>query len=153
MKRTRSHRVRRSERTLNDLLGMPDQSILRSGLRRELEDARTKPLGELTPGELHLLLRGGVAPQILLPFAAAALKLDPWRVVGYESGGLLAAIVEVDPGHWPPGEPWRAQLGRLLERALASVDTLYDFERNKGLESRITALLARVRSSVPSGAA
>ena len=129
------------ERTINDILDVQTRSVRKGGWEHQLAKVLDIPIGRLGAEELYLLLSRGVAQEYLLPRVLSVLESDPWQVVSFESGGLLEALIRTDPGHWPPGYEWRQRCHALLVLALKRAEQLFEFERNRALEQKLSDLL------------
>jgi hypothetical protein len=86
----------------------------------KVHELRRKPVGELTPEDLRLLLGQQVGVDVLLPRALELLKHDPLAEGDIYPGDLLAAVLRLPQSYWRQ-HPDHAQKIRV---ALDSIEEL-----------------------------
>jgi hypothetical protein len=74
-----------------------------TGLMRTVHDLRTKPIGELEPGDIRVLLGQQEGVNVLAPRALAMLEHEPLLEASYYPGDLLVTVLRL------PGSYWSAQ--------------------------------------------
>lgn len=89
------------EKTLQDLEGLDEDSqSFNSSLVQTTGRLLKKPLKDLTPGDLRLLIGQRVGLKSLLPLAIEILEHDPFIESEYYPGDLLSAILTIEPSFW-----------------------------------------------------
>lgn len=66
----------------------------------KVHELRRKPVGELTPEDLRLLLGQQVGVDVLLPRALELLKRDPLIEGDFYPGDLLASVLRLPQSYW-----------------------------------------------------
>jgi hypothetical protein len=66
----------------------------------KVHELRRKPIGELTPEDLRLLLGQQVGVDVLLPRALELLKHDPLTEGDFYPGDLLASVLRLPQSYW-----------------------------------------------------
>ncbi len=81
----------------NDSWGAPS---FPSGLVTAAHDLRRKPVGQLSPGELRLLIGQEIGLTYLVPLALEMLEADLLVEGDYYPGDLLKSVLSLDPVFW-----------------------------------------------------
>lgn len=67
---------------------------------RDTHALRRKPVGELTAGDLRLLLSQQVGVEVLARLAVGVLREDPLAEGDYYPGDLLVAVMKLPAAYW-----------------------------------------------------
>jgi hypothetical protein len=77
---------------------------------------RRVPLGQLTQGDVRLLIGQGIGVEILLPIAMGWLREDPAIYVDYYPGDLLWFVLNAPSLAWEKYPKLRMEAAELLRR-------------------------------------
>ncbi|MFB8282604.1 contact-dependent growth inhibition system immunity protein [Nocardia colli] len=78
----------------------PDPPADATRLMKTVHELRRKPIRELTPEDLRVLIRQREGIQALLPRALELLAHNPLTEGDYYPGDLLVAILEIPSDYW-----------------------------------------------------
>jgi hypothetical protein len=85
----------------------------------KVHELRRKPVGELTPEDLRLLLGQQVGVDVLLPRALDVLRRDPLIEGDFYPGDLLASVLRLPQSYWRQHGDWveavKAMLNSIVE--------------------------------------
>jgi hypothetical protein len=89
-------------RSLDDIEGTTwgPAPVDATALVAKVHELRRKPVGELTPEDLRLLLGQQVGVDVLLSRALDVLKRDPLTEGDFYPGDLLAAVLRLPQSYW-----------------------------------------------------
>ncbi|CAM4213998.1 contact-dependent growth inhibition system immunity protein [Kibdelosporangium persicum] len=94
------------EQLENDAWGpAPDDA---TGLMRTVHALRAKPIGQLTPGDVRVLLGQREGIDVLTPRALAMLQEEPLLEASYYPGDLLVAVLSLPRSYWSAEPNWYA---------------------------------------------
>jgi hypothetical protein len=104
-------------RSLEDLDGerWGDAPLGATRLVTEVHRLRRKPVGELSVEDLRLLIRQGIALQLLVPLALECLREEPLVAGDLYEGDLLSTVLRVDGGFWRRNADLADELGRTVD--------------------------------------
>lgn len=117
------HRTRSLEDLENDRWGEP---TFGSSVVQRVHAARTKPIQDLTTGELRLLISQKVGLPYLVPLALEALHADPLARGSFYEGDLLAAVLALPSETVARHSGWREQIDQIAQRYFEEADRLED---------------------------
>jgi CDI immunity proteins len=110
-----------------------------SHLVRTSLQLRRKPLGELTPEDLRLLIGQQISASVLVPYALALLAKDPLTEGDFYPGDLLSAVMKLPASYWAAH---RAHMTAVRNIATTARDTLADqHDDTDSLHTDISAFL------------
>lgn len=89
----------------------PDATHLMSTVHR----LRHVPVGELSPGDLRVLIGQNVGVDVLVPRALAVLRAEPLVTGTYYPGDLLVAVLELPVSYWTAHPAEHAEVERVLD--------------------------------------
>ncbi|MFI6040585.1 contact-dependent growth inhibition system immunity protein [Nocardia sp. NPDC051321] len=94
----------------------PDPPADATRLIKTVHALRRKPIRELTPEDLRVLIRQHEGIQALLPRALDLLTQDPLTEGDYYPGDLLVAILEIPSNNWSKNSPPAASIAEILQK-------------------------------------
>ena len=101
----------RLERSLNWHLAWPDEKgPFATGMIERINKALQKPIQDLDPSDLRLLIRQKMALEYVVPLAITAIRTNPMQSATYFDGDLLEACLEIDPLFWAQNPDQHARL-------------------------------------------
>jgi hypothetical protein len=132
----------RSEPSLEQIEGdtWGDPPAGATSLVRTAHALRRKPVDELTPEDLRLLIAQRVGLDALVPRALTQLERDPMLEGDYYPGDVLVAVLRVPESYWSAKPTERLR----LQRVLAAVE-----QPDSGLAAQIRAFEESVRRASP----
>lgn len=86
----------------------------------KVHELRRKPVGELTPEDLRLLIGQQVGVDVLLPRALDVLRRNPLEEGDFYPGDLLAAVLRLPQSYWQR----HSDLAEQMKAILDSIDEL-----------------------------
>jgi hypothetical protein len=110
-----------------------------SGLVLRCHALWRKPLADLTPGDLCILIGQGMSLSHLVPLALEMLEKDPLLDAEYFEGDLLAALADRDPLFFTAHPEWLEVCKSLVYRALEVLEV----EDELDLSFKLKSFLAR----------
>ncbi|WP_433658764.1 contact-dependent growth inhibition system immunity protein [Nocardia sp. CA-128927] len=93
----------------------PDPPADATRLMRTVHELRRKPIRELTPDDLRVLIRQREGLRALLPRALELLAQDPLAEGDYYPGDLLVAILEIPSSYQPENSIPAASMTEILQ--------------------------------------
>jgi hypothetical protein len=129
--------------TLDELLGRETVPNLDFCLDRECAPLLLKPIGELSPESLRLLIGKGVGVVFLVPLAVEALEQEPLIATTYYPGDLLCAVLRVEASFWAQRPELRDRVTTVVSRVPSSplVDhPLVDWRRRWDAAPQVTSV-------------
>ncbi|PXW56975.1 hypothetical protein C7450_10712 [Chelatococcus asaccharovorans] len=115
------HRTRSLEDLENDRWGEP---TFGSSVVQRVHAARTKPIRDLTAGELRLLISQKVGLPYLVPLALEKLDADPLTWGSFYEGDLLAAVLALPPETVARHSGWRERIDQIAQRYFEEINRL-----------------------------
>lgn len=136
------------KQSLNQIYGLTDEEN-RLFYPEIVVKAARKPIDQLDPEEIRLLVNQQIFLEPVLPLAMAMLEEDPLADTEYYAGDLLSACIGIDETFW---QKHPTVLFRLQE--LATQVILHQRDRIEGykkveLEEKICGFLNRLPPAVP----
>jgi contact-dependent growth inhibition (CDI) system CdiI-like immunity protein len=108
-----------------------------------VHELRRKPIGELTPEDLRVLIGQGEGLEVLVPRALSQLADDPLVEGDLYPGDLLAAVLRVPRGYWSTHQDLLAKINEIV----AAVDKSYpDLSVGSDLSCEINSFRETIRS-------
>ena len=103
--------------SLDDIEGMtwgpaPEDATT---LVAKVHELRRKPVGELTPEDLRLLIGQQVGVDVLLPRALDVLRRDPLTEGDFYPGDLLASVLRLPLSYWQEHSGLAEQMKAILD--------------------------------------
>jgi CDI immunity proteins len=86
-------------------------------LVKTVHELRRKPIGDLTPGDLRVLIGQGVGLKVLVPRAIELLADNPLLEADFHPGDLLAAVLRVPAQYWSKHPDQLARLDHIITAA------------------------------------
>ncbi|MGX1776473.1 contact-dependent growth inhibition system immunity protein [Nocardia brasiliensis] len=96
-------------------------------LMRSVYELRRRPIRELTPEDLRVLLGQGEGVAALLPRALRLLGENPLAEGDYYPGDLLVATLGIATSFWRDNPGYIAQMRQIIQKveAMGNLDDLY----------------------------
>ncbi|HZM80863.1 MAG TPA: contact-dependent growth inhibition system immunity protein [Candidatus Limnocylindrales bacterium] len=100
------------EQVEDEVWGAPPPDATK--LMTTVYDLRRKPLRELAPEDLRVLIAQKVGLEVLIPRAIDLFAHDPLVEGDYYPGDVLVAVLKAPPGYWSAHPAERARLERII---------------------------------------
>jgi hypothetical protein len=108
------------EQVEGDTWGLPPADATR--LVATVHQLRTKPLGDLEPEDLRMLLSQQVGVEVLIPRALRLLSVDPLLEGDFYPGDVLVAVMKAPAGYWSAHPDQLGKVREILDRLGDGVD-------------------------------
>jgi hypothetical protein len=101
------------EQIEGDVWGDPPADATR--LMKTVHELRRKPVGELSPEDLRVLIGQRVGVDVLVPLALSRLAQDPLLEGDYYPGDVLVSVLKVPTDYWSTHPQQLADVERVIE--------------------------------------
>jgi hypothetical protein len=113
-----------------------------SGLVLRCHELRKKPLSDLDPSDLRILIAQQIGLPFLMPLALQVLEREPLLDAECYEGDLLSSLIQVDPRDFQAHPEWLARSQPIVVRALAALEGNDEMD----LARSLNAFLSRFES-------
>lgn len=87
---------------------------------------RRKPVGDLTAGDLRLLIGQSIGLRFLVPFALDLLQADPFVEGDFYEGDLLHSVLRIEPAFWAAHPELAKDIRSVVATSMATLDAGFD---------------------------
>ncbi|CAN7662876.1 contact-dependent growth inhibition system immunity protein [Rhizobium sp. LjRoot30] len=136
------------KQSLNQIYGLTDEEN-RLYYPELIVEAARKPIDQLEPEEIRLLVGQQIFLEPVLPFAMAMLEEDPLADTEYYAGDLLSACIGIDETFWQKHPTVLFRLQELATQVLLHQRDSIEGYKKLELEDKIRAFLNRLPPAVP----
>jgi len=110
------------------------EPTLDSHLVTECHRLHRIPLSDFTIEDLRIMIGQHFSMEYLIPLALERLRTDPLAEGAFYRGDLLAVVLRAGSQFWQGHSEWREEAAKIAERALASLATLDEIDRQTAQE-------------------
>ena len=112
-----------------------------SSLVQTVHQLRNKPLGELSPGDMRMLIGQRVGLRFLVPLAMDLIESDPFIDSDFYPGDLLLYLLNLSDDYWSVNHDMRDRMTKAAMFATEWIHGQDDFATTKEIQEALQKFL------------